>query len=297
MKFPCLSTRVWSRLARIIGLLGLAASLAACSAIKLGYNNIDEVAYWWLDSYVDFTSEQASLAREDLTRLHRWHRVEELPRLVTLLRAFEDIAPRDVTAAQVCEFVPQLRDRFDAVTQRAEPAVVTMALGLASDQISHLERKYERKNTDYRKDWLEISPAAQKEKRFDLLLDRAEMIYGRLESVQRDSLQKYIDQSKFDAQRELGERMRRQQDALQTLRKLAGQPVAFATARTLLRGFLERAQAVPDAVEREHRQGLIEESCRGFAALHNSTTPVQRQAAVGRLRAYQRDLRELTAAR
>ncbi len=54
------------RLGRIICLLGLAAALAACSAIKLGYNNIDDVAYWWLDSYVDFSDEQTPRVREDL---------------------------------------------------------------------------------------------------------------------------------------------------------------------------------------------------------------------------------------
>jgi hypothetical protein len=67
------------RLARIIVLPALVAGLAACSAIKLGYNNLDEIAYWWLDSYVDFTDDQAPRAREDLARLHWWHRNEELP--------------------------------------------------------------------------------------------------------------------------------------------------------------------------------------------------------------------------
>ena len=43
-----------SRVARIIVLLTLAVALAGCSAIKLGYNTLGEVAYWWLDSYIDF---------------------------------------------------------------------------------------------------------------------------------------------------------------------------------------------------------------------------------------------------
>jgi hypothetical protein len=40
---------------------------------------------------------------------------------------------------------------------------------------------------------------------------------------------------------------------------------------------------------------LIEESCRNLSALHNATSAEQRQSAVRRLRAYQRDVRELTA--
>jgi hypothetical protein len=40
---------------------------------------------------------------------------------------------------------------------------------------------------------------------------------------------------------------------------------------------------------------LIDEACVNAAALHNSTTAAQREAGVRRLRAYQRDLRELSA--
>ena len=41
----------------------------------------------------------------------------------------------------------------------------------------------------------------------------------------------------------------------------------------------------------------MEEACRNVSVLHNSTTAAQRETAVHRLRAYQRDLRELSAQR
>ena len=58
-------------LVRIIGALGLALALAGCSAIKLAYNNLPEVSYWWLDRYVDFTEGQSQQVREELSRLQR----------------------------------------------------------------------------------------------------------------------------------------------------------------------------------------------------------------------------------
>src|SRR5882724_11445070 len=78
MNFPSLLMTTASRLGRIIGLLALATALAGCSAIKLGYNNLDHLAYWWLDSYVDFSGEQGTQVRENLAQLHQWHRTEEL---------------------------------------------------------------------------------------------------------------------------------------------------------------------------------------------------------------------------
>ena len=295
MHIPGFLTANASRFARIIGLLALAAALAGCSALKLGYNNLDEVAYWWLDGYISFNDEQAPLAREDLARLHLWHRTQELPRLAGMLRSMEELAPGDITAAQACAFVPQLRERLDALTERAEPAVITLALGLSPDQLRHLERKYEKNNAGYRKDWIKPSPAAQHEKRLKLFLERAEMLYGRLDDPQRDVLRRQIEQSIFDAKRVLAERQRRQQDALKTLRQIAGQSVEFVQARRLLRGYLERVQQSPDTAYRTFQQALIDEGCRSFAALHASTTPAHREAAVRRLQAYQRDLRDLSA--
>ncbi len=145
---------VLPRVARIIGVLGLAVALASCSAIKLGYNTLDDIAYWWLDSYVDFSDEQAPLAREDLARLHAWHRQQELPRFGALLQNVEAMVPGDITSAQACAVVAQVRERLDAVAERAEPAVVTMALALRPEQLLHLERKYAESNAKFRKEWI-----------------------------------------------------------------------------------------------------------------------------------------------
>ena len=130
------------RLARIIVLLALLAGLAGCSAIKLGYNSLDSVAYWWLDSYVDFNSQQAPPRARGPSPLHQWHRAEELPRLAEMLRRMEQLVPGDITPAQACTFVDEFRQRMRALADRAEPAVVTLATSLQPDQVLHLEHKY-----------------------------------------------------------------------------------------------------------------------------------------------------------
>lgn len=284
-----------SRLGRIIGLLALAAALAACSAVKLAYNNMGEVAFWWLDGYLDFSDEQAPRVREDLARLHLWHRSRELPRVAEILRGMEELAFGDISPAQACAVVQHVRERLNATAEQAEPAAVTLAMDLAPAQLQHLERKYAMNNDRYRKDWLRITAAERAEKRFKQFLERSEDVYGELDGPQRAVLRRQLEHSIFDAERILAERRRRQVDALQTLRKLAGQPVPFGEARGLLRGYYARLQTPPDAEQRRYQQALIDESCRVFSNLHNSTSTAQREMAVRRLRAYQRDLRELAA--
>ena len=283
-----------SRTAGIILALGIAMGLAACSAIKLGYGTLPEVAYWWLDGYVDFDDTQGPLARQELARLHGWHREQELPKLGELLARVEQMAPGSISAPQACAVITEVQARMNAVAERAEPAILGLAATITGEQLRHLERKYRNNNDRYRKDWIAVTPEAQKEKRYEQMLDRLESIYGSLDEPQRNVLRQGLAQSMFDPQRILNERKRRQRDLLQTLPRMAEPGVASETARTLLRGYLERAQRSPDPAYRAWQEALLQESCRIFAAVHESTTPPQREQAVRRLRAYQRDLRELS---
>lgn len=285
--------RLVNRAARIIGLLSVVVALSGCSAIKLAYNTLPQVGAWWLDGYVDFSEEQEQRAREDLARLHQWHRRSELPKFSALLAQAERLAPGDLSADNACALVPGIRQRLLSAGERAEPAVVTLVLNLSPAQLTHLERKYQKNNRDYRKDWLELSAEELKDKRFKQFLDRMEMIYGRLETPQRDILRGEMERSIFNPKINLAERQRRQRDILQALRQLAGKPVSLSEARAAVHRLLERGLQSPDPHYRAYQETLIKEGCRNLAAVHNSTTPQQRLNAVRRLRAYQRDLEEL----
>ncbi|KQX22147.1 DUF6279 family lipoprotein [Variovorax sp. Root434] len=283
--------------ARIIGVLLAAAALGACSAIKLAYNNLPTVSYWRLDAYLDFNGAQTPKVRDELEQLLAWHRQNELPRIASLLQEAQALAPGEVTPAQVCAMTDRIRERLLAVTERAEPAGTELALSLSEAQLQQLERKYAKINAEFRKGWLERTPAQVQQKRYDRFLDRAEDFYGRLTDEQRDLLKQQAAQSVFDPQLTDAERRRRQQDALAVLRGfVAGKP-SPAEARAALHDYIQRIAEPPPGPWREHQQALRQEDCRNTAALHNSTTASQRTQAVRRLQAYQEDLRELAATR
>jgi hypothetical protein len=283
--------------ARIIGVLALAAGLVACSAIKLGYNALPEFAYWWLDGYIDFSDAQTPQVRDELARLHAWHRSNELPQAAEMLGRMEQLAAGPISAGQACAFVTEVQARLNLLARQAEPALAATALALDAEQLKHLERKYGNNNADWRKNWIDVPPGERAEKRFKQAVERFEMIYGTLDDPQRAVLRQWTGQSIFDPQRILADRQRRQQDLLRILRGLAGTQATPAEAGRQLRDYLERAQRSPDPEYRRYQQQLLDETCRGFAAVHESTTAQQREQAVRRLRAYQRDLRELSAQR
>ncbi|WBY03606.1 DUF6279 family lipoprotein [Ramlibacter tataouinensis] len=275
--------------------MSLALALAACSTLKLGYNALPEVAYWWLARYVDFEGEQGRHVREDLHRLLAWHRGAELPRIAALLQRIEQQAGADTTAERVCAFEGDLRERFLALRNQAEPMIAAHALTLSAAQLQHLERRYERINRDYERDWLHLSAGEQVDKRLKQMRERAERFYGHLGERQLAALRQQLERSAFSPALFHAERQRRQQDTLAVLRRLTAQPPE--QARTAVHGLLERFGASPDPAWRAWQQVAAQETCRQVAALHNATTPEQREHAARRLRSWQHDLAELAADR
>ena len=282
-------------LTRIIGLVSVVVALSACSAIKLGYNSLPQVSAWWLDRYLDFSDGQRQRVREDLERLQQWHRRQALPQLAALLQQLERLVPDQTSADAVCALVPALRQHVVSLAEQAEPAAVTLALGLGPRQLEHLKRKYARNNADYREEWARLSPAELREKRFKQYVERMEMIYGSLGEQQREIVRNQVQHTVFDVQLTLLDRQRRQQDMLQTLESLAGQPVPLGQARSAIHRLIATSLESSNPQYRAYQESMIQEGCRNLAALHNSTTQPQRRTAVRNLRAYQRDLEELAA--
>lgn len=276
--------------------------LQACSAIKLAYNNAPEFGYWWLDAYGDFNDVQSPKVRAELSRLLLWHRTEELPKIAELLQKAQRLATNDTNPAPVCALFADTRLRFNAITAQAEAATVSLAMSLSPEQLTHIERKFAKNNTEWRNDWLKLSPPERIDKRFKSNLERSEEFYGKLEDRQLAALRSGLEGSIYDTELTHAERVRRQQDLLQTLRQITGAGGTSpkpnpADATVALRAYLERSLNSPNLLHRAYNDKIILESCTLFAQLHNSTTPEQRARAVRRLAAYERDARELNGLR
>ena len=290
------SKRGWRIIAAPLLAALLAIGLAGCSTVKLAYNNLPELAYWWLDGYLDFESNQTPRVRDELDRLLAWHRRTELPQWIALLQKAQALAPADTSPAKACEFGEAMRQRLLAVAERAEPASAELALTLTHAQLQHLQKKYAQQNDDYRSDWLNKSREAQQAKRYEQWLDRSEDFYGSLDENQKKALRQMVGQSVFSPALFDAERKRRQGVALSTLRALTEEPgVGADEARRALHAYVRTVAEPPPGRWREQQQALWLESCRNFATLHNMTTPAQREKAVRRLRDYEAELRELAA--
>jgi hypothetical protein len=279
---------LWVALPVLLGLSG-------CSTIKVAYNNSDDLIYWWLDGYLDLQDGQKQLARDSLSDLHRWHRQQQLPDYVALLKRIQAMAPNDITPAQVCAVTEDMKTSFVTLLRFVEPANAQLAAQLKPDQLQAMRKKFDKTNKTWRSDWLEPDAEGRLRYRTKQALNRLEDFYGRLDKPQRDVLHTWLSQSAFDPALSYAERERRQADTIQTLQRIARDNVNPAQTQAAVRGVTERTLNSPNERYRAYSQALWIENCEGFAKLHNSTTPAQRQRMLEALRGYETDVKVLMA--
>ena len=276
----------------VSALLGLSA-LAGCSAVRLAYQQAPELAYWVLDDYADFNGTQSLQLKADLVQLQAWHRQTQLPAYAQTLRQLQHQLPGELTAPQVCSVANEARARLKTALDQAEPAASALAATLQPAQLAVMARKFDKSNAQWRSDYLDATPQKVQTKRLEQATDRAEMLYGRLNDAQLELLKRAMAGSSFDAALTYAERLRRQQDTLQTLRALIAVPL---TARAPVQALLERLQRSPNPAYRRYQDALTQEGCSTVAALHQRATPAQRQKAVLALQDYEQSFRVLAAA-
>jgi hypothetical protein len=277
---------IWLALTAFLGLSG-------CSTIKVVYNNSDDVIYWWLDSYADLQDSQKQFTRDALADLHRWHRQQQLPEYLALLKRMQTMAPNDITPAQVCAVTEDMKNSFVTLLRFVEPSNTKLASQLKPEQILSIRKRFDKTNKTWKEDWLDPNAEERLRYRTKLATNRLEDFYGRLDKPQRDVLHKWLSDSIFDAKLSYAERERRQADSLQTFQRIAQEGSATAQAQSMLRGLTERSFNSPNERYRAYNRELWNENCEGFAKLHNSTTPAQRQRMVEALRGYEQDVKTL----
>lgn len=286
------SRRLPALLPRIIGATLLLVFLGGCSAVRIGYNNAPALAYWWLDSYIDFNDAQTVQVRDSLGALQAWHRKTELPAYADLLRQMQGLASGPVTPQQVCGFSKPIRQHVQRLGEQAAEGMSRVVPTLTPEQLRHLALQFDKHNQTWREEWLDGTPAERSARRLKKAVERAQNFYGRLEEPQLAILRQSVSSPTFDVRLAWRERLRRQQDMLGLFKEHGnGDRTTHVKAEVL--ALLQRSLTSPDAAYRDQFEQMLSESCRTLAALHNSTNAAQRRQLLEKLQTYEADARAL----
>jgi hypothetical protein len=266
-------------------------ALAGCSTLRLGYGQLDTLAWWWLDSYLDFTPSQAPQARQALAQWLAWHRGAPLAEDVAALEQVALEAQADATPAQTCRWWSVLLARQELhMAYLAGPLGEALA-DLQEPQWRHLQTRFEASNREWRDKYLRGDNDQRHRASWERIVDRAETVYGRIDGAQRRFVSERLRGSPWDPHRWLAERQRQQRDALETLRAATQPGTDRAQRGAMLRAWAVRTVRPTDEAARQYRDQLIRFQCELAADLHNRTSPEQRRHAAERFRGWADDLR------
>jgi hypothetical protein len=285
--FPLIQQRIINRL--IIVFFGM--SLAACSALKLGYNQADRLTYWWLDTYLDFSEAQAPHVRRHISAFWAWHRKTQLSDGAHLLDLARQEVALDVTPGQLCQWAVEVSRRVDISLEQMGASWVEVGRTLSEAQLGHMAKKFEKVNEEFIKQFLQADQSKRQKAALKRVVERAESLYGPLQGQQKELLAGLVAASPFSPQNWLAERKQRQQDILQWLRALPrmSHEEALQSATALLKSYVHS----PRPVYAAYHEALLQYHCTLAAQLHQTTTTGQRAQAAKRLKAWEDDLRAL----
>jgi hypothetical protein len=206
---------------RTIGLclIALFVFVAGCSSVRFTYNQGDTLLYWWLDSYADLEGEQADIAKRDIDKLFQWHRQTQLRDYAALLGNMQRQLAGNPTQADLIKLYKDIRIRGERLAYHAVPELTTLALSIKPDQIADIERKFNAKNEEYRRKFIQGSTDKRQRTRFKKAMNQMELWFGNFSKEQESILRKVSDARPLDHDIWLEERMWRQRRILSLLRK------------------------------------------------------------------------------
>ncbi len=275
-------------------LLAVVLWLQGCSAVKLGYQQLPNLSYWWLDSAVSFNDAQSAQVKDALTQLQRWHKREELPVYADLLQRLAAQSAEPLQAQQICNAWEDIDKAMDRTMRQTVRLAAPVALMLGPEQLSHLNQHWASKDKDWDKEWVQGSASERLERRLGKTVERYSDFYGPLSAAQTAMVKAQLQQSAWSPEWGQRDRVRRHQDLMAALQKASqSNATALPKVEADLWGVWQRWLSPPDATGKAVMQKMVQQGCENLAQLHNSASPEQRQRAARRLRAYEQDLRDL----
>lgn len=261
--------------------------VSACSMVAIGYHSAPTFVYWRLNQALDFDAAQATDVRARLDRLHAWHRRGELANYARFLGEVQARISRPVSAADVTWLHDEIRGRYMRILESAAADAVDVVIGLRSDQLETLERRFARVSADFAHQLVDVGPTRAREEFVQHVLGRLERWYGAFDDGARVRLRGLAEEVPLDRRLELEDLRRRQRELLAFLRAVsAGKLTARGEIGERLKRFFglpEEGSTIPYAEYAERNRAALH---RFYAEAANLAAPGQRERARRELQYY-----------
>jgi hypothetical protein len=273
----------------------MAVALSACGLARIGYRNGDTVGVFWMNRYLDLSSEQKDFVKPRLHGLLVWHRTTQLPDYAAFAQDLQKKTAIQVTAADVAALGEAARRRAMTTVYHALPDLADLALQLTPDNVDAMQEKFAKDDDKWRDEFMKGDLERQKKARYEKSLERAEEWYGRFSSEQRERIRGYSDARPLRVDILLDERQRRERELVALLARVVREKPSRDVVIASLKSYADRFDHNPDPEHARVLDAWRHATEAMDAEIHNLSTPEQRKRVVARLQDWIDDFRDLSS--
>jgi hypothetical protein len=278
---------------RIVPLLAGCALLAACSAVRMAYDNADTALRFMASSYFELDATQAEDMRQRIVQFHEWHRKSELPAYAALMHSASERAARGITADDVAWGFANVRARYRKFAVKAAEDAAPVLATLGPDQIAVLERKFADNNEKFEREFLSVDDAKRRRAQAKRMLERFRDFAGDLTVEQEARIELFVLAHEKHVALRFADRRQWQRDVVAAI-KAHRAPSDLGASLAEIFNKPERRR--PEAFVREDR-AWEDDLGQLIVELDRSLSPKQRAHVVRRLSDYASDFAALAGER
>ncbi len=267
--------------------LAAACMLAACTALRVAYENADTYLRWRSGSYLDLDHKESQELAGRIDAFFAWHRAQELPQYARIAdeaaqRLGDGLSQEDLVWGYD-SLVAHARQSLRVAAERIAPLLD----GLTPQQVAHLEKGFAEDNRKFARESLRGSERERRKRRAKKVEERLEDWVGNLTHAQVERVRRYSERAPlYDELRER-DRKRLQAQVLEMVRQHAAQTRLPDLAANWDRGRDPAYAAASEKARQEYFALLLD--------LDRTLTREQRVRAIANLERYAEDFKVLAS--
>ena len=267
--------------------------ITACSTVRFAYNQGDTLIRWWIDDHIGLSAEQEVLTRELLEQQFWWHRTEQLAEVSKTLEQLRRQLHRPLSTEEVSQFSDDLKKFMYAIAKKSTPDAAKIFVTLQNNQIEKMQKRMQKGNDKFAKEWLPPSAEKQNKVRADKVIDRVEWLFGTINKEQEEKIRQHIKNNPLDMNMVYQERLRRQNDLIKIVRTIHQNKLNQQQAEELLTVYMKNFEYGTSKEQQDFGKKRAAIGVQLSSFITHTMNDEQRKYASGRVETWALDVQEL----
>jgi hypothetical protein len=278
---------------KITAICCLVLLITACSTVRFAYNQGDTLIRWWIDDHIGLTAEQEVLTRELLEQQFWWHRTEQLAEVSKTLEQLRRQLHRPLSTQEVSQFSDDLKKFIYTIAKKSTPDAAKIFVTLQNNQIEKMQKRMQKGNEKFAKEWLPPSIEKQNKVRADKVIDRVEWLFGTINKEQEEKIRQHIKNNPLDMNMVYQERLRRQNDLIKIVKTIHQNKLNQQQAEELLTIYMKNFEYGTTKEQQDFGKKRAAIGIQLSSFITHTMNDEQRKYASGRVETWALDVQEL----